>query len=100
MKTFCGEVFLDQETQNNMGSQYPISLEYYKISNNQSYGVEIVKRQYINKSINIEAMQLQDVSKDEEEINSILEVLKEYSVTPVALKDVVQDLIKQECWNK
>ena len=100
MKTFCGKVFLDRETQNNMGSQYPISLEYYKISNYQGYGIEIVKRQYINKSINIEAMQLQDISEDEQEIEAILEVLKEYYVTPIALKDVVQDLVKQECWNK
>ncbi len=98
MKTFFGGMFMNKEELRREGILYPIKLEYYKIkdlkSKNDIFGVEVVKTEYINEKVNVEKASVDKLTNDEEIENSILNLLKRNEVTPVALKDVVQDLAK------
>ena len=54
MKTFFGEVFINQDTLKKSGINHPIKLEYYKRINEENfsevnkakYGISIVKTEY------------------------------------------------------
>lgn len=98
MKTFFGGMFMNKEELRREGILYPIKLEYYKIkdlkSKNDIFGIEVVKTEYINEKVNVEKASVDKLTNDEEIENSILNLLKRNEVTPVALKDVVQDLAK------
>lgn len=99
MKVLCKKVFLKSSESQKMGSMCPIKLEYYKTwredSSTISYGIEIVKKEYFRNSTNIEAKHIKNVMEDETGIEELIHILSQYHVTPVALKDVLEDLIKQ-----
>lgn len=102
MRTLVGKAFLQKRELERMGSDYPIGLEYYKtivdIDNSAKYGLEIVMRQYASNSTNIEAKHIENVTNNEKFADLILEDLKKYHVTPVALEDIAYDLVKKyEC---
>ena len=98
MKTFFGGIFMNKDELRGEGILYPIKLEYYKIkdlkSKNDIFGVEVVKTEYLNEEVKVEKASVDRLTNDETIENSILNLLKRNEVTPVALKDVVQDLAK------
>ena len=100
-KIFYGDVFLDKEKLDEINIKYPIELEYYKTCSRKNdllkeneiiYGVEIIKKEYIGQNIHTEKAFVDNITKDEKELNSVIFKLKENTVTPITLNDVINDL--------
>lgn len=92
-KRFCGGVFFDPKIMMEMKINYPISLLYYLTKNENCFGIEIVKVQYKdNFTIDREVGNIVDISKDKDEVIAIIEILKQYYVTPISMKDIVEDI--------
>ena len=95
-KEFYGEVDLDEE--DSLELQTPIKVKYYKIKNigleeeGSSYGIEIIKEQNDLLESKREKEEIRSIYKNEDKTNEILEILKRNKVTPIELKDVIQDL--------
>ena len=80
-----------------------LNLEYYvleRISKNKDnkdlklYGVEIVKRELVNdNTILVEKKSMEDVSVSEKWIYELVAKLAKYAVTPVSLKNVLEDTV-------
>ena len=79
-----------------------VILEYYKSKKytfrkaklKTYYGITIVKREYKKDKVNLEKNTVKQISTNENKIKNLLEVLKTYKVTPIALNDVLTDLLK------
>ena len=80
-----------------------IELEYYRTKKrknyflretSETYGIEIVKKEYQGKKVNIEKDKVDRVSNKKTTIDLILNKLREFKVTPIALKDVVHDIME------
>ena len=103
MRIFFNSTFIKQETLNEAGIIHPIKLEYYKIINEDEiikkekakFGINVVKTEYIENNIKVEDKKIQYVSNDERKIEEILNLLKEYEVTPIAVEDVLNDFSKK-----
>lgn len=98
MKTFYGDTYINKEELQKIGINYPIKLEYYKTCKedtveNAIYGIEIIKRSYLNGNTNIEKRLIKDVNDDDCIINKILKTLKENQVTPISAQEVIDDLL-------
>ena len=101
MKNFFGSIFINRDDLREAGINYPIKVEYYKITNETQkikenelmYGIQIIKTEYKEK-IGIEQNKLEHITNDEKEIMQMLEKLKENEVTPVGLEDVIIELKK------
>lgn len=77
-----------------------IKLEYYgtkqTIQNEHTeYGIEIVKKEYINKDFVEEINNINNITNDEKQIEEIISLLKRNKVTPMGLDDIISDLAKQ-----
>lgn len=74
-----------------------LNLEYYKIfkENKKSYGIEIVKKELKENREFVEDKKLEDISKNEFEVNSILEIFTKTKVTPIISEDVIEDFYKK-----
>ena len=57
-----------------------------------SYGIEIIKEQNDLLESKREKEEIRSIYKNEDKTNEILEILKRNKVTPIELKDVIQDL--------
>ena len=75
------------------GIQYPIKVEYYKVrdEDNKKYGIEIIKKEYKPKNIDIEKQEIKSLSKDECEIERMLELFKKNQVTPISAGEIIED---------
>ncbi len=100
MKTFYGATYIKAINLAIAKVYHPIKIEYYKICQEKEeknkdvlYGIEIIKKIYKNKKIQIEKEKTLSITSSEEKIEKILELLKNNQVTPIALKDIVADLI-------
>ncbi len=100
MKKFFGGMFIENEILRKEGIYHPIKLEYYKIENNNSqkngelkYGLEVVKTEYYTNDVKIEKNQLEGLTNDENAIKKILNILKENKVTPIAMQDVIKEIL-------
>ncbi len=98
MKTFYGDTYINKEDLKEIGINYPIKIEYYKTYKkgdieNATYGIEIVKRSYLEGNTNIEKRTIKNVNKNDHIINKILKVLKENAVTPISAQEVIDDLL-------
>ena len=75
-----------------------IELEYYgtqEIKNKQTYyGISIVKKEHYIDKIRFEKNAVDRVSTNESVVSKIIETLKKFKVTPIALNDVLDDLLK------
>lgn len=97
MKNFFGSIFINRDKLREAGIEYPIKVEYYKISNEVStrkrllFGVQVIKTEYKEK-IRVEQRKIENVTFNEKEINKILNQLKEGEVTPIGLEDVLIEL--------
>ena len=101
MKNFFGSIFINRDRLIEAGINYPIKVEYYKIINEERqikqnkliYGIQIIKTEYREK-IGVEQNQLEEITNDENEINSILGLMKENEVTPIGLEEIVTEIKK------
>ena len=100
-KVYYGHTFLENTDLINSKIKNRIELEYYRTKkqknlflskDNKSYGIEIVKKEYEGKRINIEKEKVDRITDTLNSINSILDKLKKFKVTPIALKDVLEDM--------
>lgn len=81
------------------GIKYPIKVEYYKIideeekikENKLIYGIQIIKTEYRDK-IGVEQETVEHITNDDNEITSILGLMKENEVTPIGLADVILEI--------
>ena len=97
MKSFFGGTYIGKEVLAENNIFHPIRLEYYRIEkldkNQTFYGIEIVKTEYKKEGIKVENKVIENVTKEEKKINSILEKLKVGTVTPQSGEDIVTELI-------
>lgn len=93
LKTFFGGIFIEASRLKEAGIQYPIKVEYYKLKdeNNKKYGIEVIKREYKPKNINIEKQVLKSLSKDECKIERMLELFEKNEVTPISASEIIED---------
>lgn len=97
-KVYYGSTILDTKD-NNVKNR--IELEYYRTKKRKnyflredttSYGIEIVKKEYQGKKVNIEKEKVDRISDKKSSIDSIINKLRKFKVTPICLKDVVDDM--------
>ena len=97
-KTLYGSIFLEMEDLIETPIDYPIELAYYKTNKRKDnftiYGVEIVKNEYKQDTINTERNILNLFTKNENKANHVLEALRKYKVTPTGADDVLYELVK------
>ena len=99
LKNFFGSIFINRNELEEAGINYPIKVEYYKITNEEEkikqnkliYGIQIIKTEYKEK-IGIEQNKVEHITNDDGEIAKILSVIKENEVTPIGLEDVVLEI--------
>lgn len=91
MKTFFGGIFIETKKLKEEGIEYPIKVEYYKIEEENKFGIEIIKKEYKQQKINIEKQELKSLSKDECRINRMLELFKKNEVTPISAPEIIED---------
>jgi len=89
------------------GIFHPIKLEYYKKIkesrdflgvNGDIYGIQVVKTEYIDKTVKIETKEISYKISNEQKIDEILEILKNNQVTPTVAEDIVEDFLKKEIY--
>ena len=99
MKNFFGSIFINRDELVEAGINYPIKVEYYKITNEEEkikenkliYGIQVIKTEYRDK-IGVEQEKIEHITNDEKEITKILELIKENEVTPIGLEDVILEI--------
>ena len=99
VKNFFGSIFINRDRLKEAGIDYPIKVEYYKITNEQEKikqnklksGIQIIKTEYKDK-IGVEQNKIEDITNDENEITKILYLMKNNEVTPIGLEDVILEI--------
>ena len=99
-KTYYGGTSFDKEELAETKINHRIELEYYKTKEEHNkqmiYGIEVVKKEYREKGIDIEANNVANLSDCTNKVEEIIDTLKRYKVTPVCLHDVIEDIIYQK----
>lgn len=102
-KVYYGNTFLDTKDLKETNIKNRIELEYYRTKkrknyflreDTESYGIEIVKKEYQGKKVNIEKEKIDRVSNKKTTIDSILDKLKQFKVTPITLQEIVHDIME------
>lgn len=99
MKIFYGSKFIEKEKLEEAGINHPIKLEYYKMihedelihGNNPKFGIKVIKTEYLKEDTKLEEKEIKFLSNDEKKVNEILEILKENTVTPVCVQEIIYD---------
>ena len=99
MKNFFGSIFINRDKLRKAGIDYPIKVEYYKITNEEEkikenkliYGIQVIKTEYRDK-IGVEQEKMEHITNDENEIIKMLNLIKENEVTPIGLEDVILEI--------
>ena len=81
---------------NNIETDNLIELEYYKIVNKQNlkpYGIGIIKKFCDEIEVNVETREFNNIFKNEKDANTMLNLLLKNQVTPVTLKDILEDFV-------
>ena len=99
MKTFFDGMFIERAKLEDAGIKYPIKLEYYKTTMEEEnvkekYGIEVVKTEYKNNTVNVETKEMNNLTNNEEKIDKILNLLKNNEVTPISVEDILLDLLE------
>ena len=87
MKSFFGSIFINRDELREAGIDYPIKVEYYKITNEEEkikenkliYGIQIIKTEYKDK-IGVEQEKVEHITNEENEITTMLRLIKENEV--------------------
>lgn len=81
----CLEYYLTENTYSN---------DYKNAQELKSFGIGIVKKQYLcDEIVNIEYKSAEHLSLDKEKVEMLLEKLAKNTVTPISLYNVLDDLI-------
>lgn len=94
-----GNVCIDKCIERGITKEFPINLEYYKthnnISENQSkpYGIGIVKTYKDNIETTMEKSEFNHIFSKEKEADNMLKLLIDNKVTPISLRDILEDFI-------
>lgn len=99
---YYGATLFDETDLVETAKDSKILLEYYgnkkhsmdKIKLKIFYGITIVKKEYGKDEIKCEKNSINRISTNERKIRDIIETLKINKVTPMALNDVLTDLLK------
>ena len=104
MKTFFDGIFISKEHLNEEGIKFPIKLEYYKTTREESseiarenenkYGIEIVKTEYREGNVRVETKEINNIANNIKDQEKILTLLRDNEVTPIGVEDVLEDLLK------
>ena len=84
----------EEETTDNI-----IHLEYYKIYNNENenvkkpYGIGVIKTCSNEIELDIEKREFKHIFSKENDADNMLELLLKNKVTPVALRDILEDFV-------
>ncbi len=78
-----------------------IKLEYYEtktVIQDQfiEYGIEVIKKEYINEQFIEEIQDVENITENEREIEEMISILKRNKVTPMGLEDTISDLVKEK----
>lgn len=103
MKNLYGQIKLNKNELLESDSDY-MELEYYKISNNEytvkedecTYGIEVIKNEYIQGEKQTETCNINHITNDENLVNEFIDVMQKNKVTPCTLKDTLTDYIKSQ----
>lgn len=99
MKKFYGGTFINKTKLKEAEIYNPIKLEYYKIENEENtketYGIEVVKTEYIEDDISIERKILDGITDNEKVANNILDLFKRNEVTPISVDEIIEDLFSK-----
>ena len=77
----------------------PIQLEYYKIYNSEKqndrkpYGIGVIKRCSNEIEIDVEKREFNHIFSKENDADNMLELLLKNKVTPIALRDILEDFV-------
>lgn len=97
-RTYYGEAYFGKEDLEEANIEHKVQLEYYTIKGTKdkkdTYGIEIIKREYKTNGIDIEASSRSFISNNSQKVIEIINTLKEHKVTPIGLNDVLEDLLK------
>lgn len=100
-KVYYGNTFLETEELRDNNIKNRIEIEYYRTKkrkkyfvreSSETYGIEIVKKEYQGRKVNIEKEKIDKISNTKTSIDLILNKLKKFKVTPITLKDVIEDM--------
>ena len=100
LKTFFDGIFIDKNRLLEEGIKYPVKIEYVKTITGKEnvenkYGIEIVKTEYKDGNIKVESNEVPNITNNLNEADRILALLRDNEVTPIAMKDVLDDLTIQ-----
>ena len=90
-----GKTIIDNSDSKELGKDYKVELEYYKMEESTAqrpYGIKIVKRNIENNQMNIEEKTIDNICYREQETNKLLDILMNNKVTPISVEDVIHDL--------
>lgn len=99
MRTFFGDILINKQKTEDLKIKYPIKVEYYKTTNeeNNTYGIEIIKKEYKKRKINTEQKAIMNLTNDENKIEKLLNIFKENKVTIINAEDIIEDIFKSTC---
>ena len=101
MRRLYADIILNKDELKD-SSRSLIEIEYYKISKKiwrnvgkkiNLYGIEIIKKEYLGRRKVKEKNNLYNITSDEGVIDNLLNVLKRNRVTPIGLKDVIEEVM-------
>lgn len=101
-RTYYGYTFFNKE--GTQDEKNRIKLMYYSTKEtlkeeSETYGIEIVKKEYENDNIKEETSNIKNVTNSLEKVIDIIKTLQKYKVTPIGLNDVMEDLKKIQEFN-
>lgn len=101
IKELYGEAIIDSRDSEELNIGERIELEYYKTisklfanGNRETYGIGIVKKYKDTKNEKIESREINNILLEEKQTEKLLKILINNKVTPIALDDVLTDLIR------
>jgi len=100
LRSYYGATILGEEELKESTIKNKIELEYYSIKKEDkleknTYGIEVIKKEYKESKVDIEKDTIDNVCRDVNQVNKIMDILKRNTVTPVGLHVVVEELLKQ-----
>lgn len=99
-KTYYGEAIINPSELIDTQRKGFMKLEYYgtkDVLENEfvEYGIEIVKKEYINTNFIQETNNISNVTDNKIEMEEIITILKRNKVTPIELEDIINDLFRK-----
>ena len=101
-RIYYGGIFLNKKELRDNKIKNEVELEYYSTRKFNSlneedmiYGIEIVKKEYKRRKVNIETNNIENISNNSNTIKEIIDILRRNTVTPSGLQVTMDELLKQ-----